>query len=106
MGAGTAASPADRRAILLRAAQLVKERTSDVIATMTPETGATFGWGMFMVTLAEGMFLEAAAAATAPVGEVLATNDAGALSRRSAGRSALSQLSRRGTRRLISAHGQ
>ena len=32
---------------------------------MTPETGATFGWGMFMVTLAEGMFLEAAAAATA-----------------------------------------
>jgi hypothetical protein len=28
---------------------------------MTPETGATFGWGMLMVHLAEGMFLEAAA---------------------------------------------
>jgi acyl-CoA reductase-like NAD-dependent aldehyde dehydrogenase len=81
-------SPAERRAVFLRAAQLVKERTSDVIATMTPETGATFGWGMFMVHLAEGMFLEAAAAAMAPIGEVNATNDVGALSltiRRSAG---------------------
>jgi acyl-CoA reductase-like NAD-dependent aldehyde dehydrogenase len=74
------ASPAERRAVFLRAAQLVKERTSDVIAAMTPETGATFGWGMFMVHLAEGMILEAAAAATAPVGEVNATNDPGALS--------------------------
>ena len=39
----------------------MRERTNDVIAAMTPETGATFGWGMFMVHLAEGMFLEAAA---------------------------------------------
>jgi acyl-CoA reductase-like NAD-dependent aldehyde dehydrogenase len=37
------ASPAERGAVFLRAAQLVKERTNDVIATMTPETGATFG---------------------------------------------------------------
>jgi vanillin dehydrogenase len=74
------ASPAERRAVFLRAAQLVRERTNDVITALTPETGATFGWGMFMVTLAEGMFLEAAAAATAPVGEVNATNDPGALS--------------------------
>jgi acyl-CoA reductase-like NAD-dependent aldehyde dehydrogenase len=59
---------------------LVKERTSEVIAAMTPETGATFGWGMFMVHLAEGMFLEAAAAVSAPIGEVNATNDPGALS--------------------------
>jgi vanillin dehydrogenase len=36
------ASPPERRAVFLRAAQLVKERASDV-ATMTPETGATFG---------------------------------------------------------------
>jgi hypothetical protein len=46
----------------------VKERTNDVIAAMTPETGATFGWGMFMVHLAEGMFLEAASAATGTPG--------------------------------------
>jgi len=32
------ASPAERRAVVLRAAQLVKERTNDVIAVMTPET--------------------------------------------------------------------
>jgi vanillin dehydrogenase len=35
---------------------------------------------MFMVHLAEGMFLETASAATAPVGEVNATNDPDALS--------------------------
>lgn len=79
-GSWSQASPAERRAVFLRAAQLVREKAGDVVAAMTPETGATFGWGMFMVALAEGMFLEAAAAATAPVGEVLATNDPGALS--------------------------
>src|SRR4051812_13380068 len=44
--------PAERRALLTRAADLLMERAQDVAATMTEEVGATFGWGMFNCDLA------------------------------------------------------
>jgi acyl-CoA reductase-like NAD-dependent aldehyde dehydrogenase len=42
---------------------------------MARETGGTFGWSMFNVGLAANMFREAAGLATAPIGEVLATDN-------------------------------
>ena len=73
------AAPTLRARILLRAADLFEARAGAVAATMTAETGATVGWGMFNVGLAAAMLREAAAAATRPVGEVLATDNPGAL---------------------------
>src|SRR3954454_529888 len=55
-----AAAPADeRRALLERAADLLMERLPEIAATVTDETGGTFGWGAFNVELAAGMLREA-----------------------------------------------
>jgi vanillin dehydrogenase len=67
-----AATPAgERRAVLSRAADLLEERAADIAATVTAETGATFGWGMFNCGLAAGMLREAGAQAGALIGEVI-----------------------------------
>ena len=46
------APPAERRALLSAAADLLAERAPAIAATMTEEVGATFGWGMFNCDLA------------------------------------------------------
>ena len=74
-----ATPPTGRQRLLLRAADLVEERADQAAALMTAETGATGGWAMFNVGLAASIFREAAAAATRPIGEVLATDNPGAL---------------------------
>src|SRR3954471_13130455 len=57
-----AAAPADeRRALLERAADLLMERLPEIAATVTDETGGTFGWGAFNTELAAGMLREAGA---------------------------------------------
>src|SRR3954469_10177045 len=57
-----AATPADeRRAVLERAADLLMERLPEIAATVTDETGGTFGWGAFNTELAAGMLREAGA---------------------------------------------
>jgi acyl-CoA reductase-like NAD-dependent aldehyde dehydrogenase len=58
--AWSALPAAERAAFLARAADLLDERAQDVAATMTAETGATFGWGMFNCMLAAGMLRHAA----------------------------------------------
>ncbi|HWH95289.1 MAG TPA: aldehyde dehydrogenase family protein [Baekduia sp.] len=59
--AGWAATPAAERARLLEAAaDLLAERSEEIVATMTAECGATFGWGMFNCSLASGMLRHAA----------------------------------------------
>ena len=47
------------------------ERAEEIAATLTAETGGTFGWGMFNCKLASGMFSEAAAQTTAVTGEII-----------------------------------
>jgi vanillin dehydrogenase len=76
--AGTA--PAERRALLGSAADILAERAPQVAATMTEEVGATFGWGMFNCDLAARMLREAAAQTYAPGGEVIPSDVPGALS--------------------------
>jgi acyl-CoA reductase-like NAD-dependent aldehyde dehydrogenase len=69
--AWAATPPAKRRELLSAAAELLSKRGREISATMTEETGSTFGWGMFNVHLATGMLREAAAQSYALVGEVI-----------------------------------
>src|SRR5688572_20924410 len=43
----SATAPNDRRVILLKAADILLERTADFCALITGETGGTRGWGEF-----------------------------------------------------------
>jgi len=72
--------PAERRAILLRAADLLAARTPEIIAWMAEEVGAVAPWAGFNAMLAADMLREAASAVSLPVGKVLATNADGVLS--------------------------
>ena len=74
------ASPAERRGVFLKAAQLTDAKAQELAAAMTAETGGTFGWGMFNAGFAASILREAAAAVTFPLGQVLATDTPGALS--------------------------
>ncbi|NUP04222.1 MAG: aldehyde dehydrogenase family protein [Nonomuraea sp.] len=74
-----ATSPFDRRAIFLRAADLLQERGEQAVALMAAEVGGTRPWALFNVGLAANMLREAAAAITAPRGEVLTAQEEGVL---------------------------
>jgi len=63
--------PGERRALLLKAADLLEARTPDFIDRMTRETGATPGWAGFNVHLAAKMLREAASMTTQISGEVI-----------------------------------
>ena len=72
-------APAQRRSILLRAADLLMERQQDIARLVTAETGGVFGWGMFNVELAAGMLREAAAQAYWLTGDVIPSDVPGKL---------------------------
>jgi len=72
-------APAERRSLLLRAADLMMERAEQIATTVTEETGGVFGWGMFNVQLAAGMLREAAAQAYWLTGEVIPSDVPGKL---------------------------
>jgi vanillin dehydrogenase len=78
--AWSVSAPSRRRQILSRAADLLEQRAETAATLMARETGGTLGWSMFNVGLAANMFREAAALTTAPIGEVLATDNPDALS--------------------------
>ena len=63
--------PSKRRAILWKAADLFEGRAGVVAKTITAETGATLGWGMFNTAFAANMLREAAAVTTQITGEVI-----------------------------------
>jgi acyl-CoA reductase-like NAD-dependent aldehyde dehydrogenase len=62
-----------RRTILERAAELMRERSEAIAAVVSAETGGTFGWGMFNVDLAAGMLAAAGACADLDDEETLAS---------------------------------
>ena len=63
--------PSRRRAILWKAADLLEQRAPDIAKTITAETAATLGWGMFNTAFAATMMREAAAATTQITGEMI-----------------------------------
>ncbi|WP_225795768.1 aldehyde dehydrogenase family protein [Streptomyces aculeolatus] len=78
--AWSATGPAARRRVFRRAADLLESRADDAVALMAREVGATGPWARFNVGLAAEFLRETAAAMSRPRGEVLATNEEGALS--------------------------
>lgn len=69
--AWSASGPGERRARLLRSADLLERRAAEFSAAMRAETGATEGWAHFNVHLAAGMLREAAAMTSQITGEVI-----------------------------------
>ncbi|MFF4211352.1 aldehyde dehydrogenase family protein [Streptomyces sp. NPDC001796] len=77
--AWAALAPFVRRAIFLKAADLLDARGEQVAEIMAHEAGGTRPWAYFNVALAANILREAAAAITAPRGEVLSAQEAGTL---------------------------
>ena len=69
-----ALAPAERRAVLNRAADLLDERSAAITATMGREMGAAAAWCGFNVMLGANMLREAAAQVYALVGQVIPSN--------------------------------
>ncbi|MEU1514883.1 aldehyde dehydrogenase family protein [Streptomyces sp. NPDC005811] len=77
--AWAALAPFARRAIFLKAADLLDARAEQVAEIMAHEAGGTRPWAFFNVALAANILREAAAAITAPRGEVLSAQEEGSL---------------------------
>jgi acyl-CoA reductase-like NAD-dependent aldehyde dehydrogenase len=67
----SATPPAARRALFLKAADLLEKKQAEISLITATETGETFGWGMFNCLFTAGLFREAAAQAYSLVGEVI-----------------------------------
>jgi benzaldehyde dehydrogenase (NAD) len=78
--AWAATGPSERRALLLKAAQVLESRAAQFAAAMAAETGASGLWAGFNVHLAAGVFLEAASLTTQITGEVIPSDIPGNLS--------------------------
>ncbi|MBP2472615.1 acyl-CoA reductase-like NAD-dependent aldehyde dehydrogenase [Crossiella equi] len=78
--AWSALAPTQRRAVLLRAADLLEERAEEAVRLMAAETGGVRGWALFNVDLGARVLRDAAAVTTQPAGEVLSTDAPGTLS--------------------------
>ncbi|RWZ59494.1 aldehyde dehydrogenase [Labedella populi] len=72
--------PTQRRAVMLKAADLIEERAGDFIQTMMSEVGAAQLWAGFNVFLTAQLFREAAGLATQIQGETIPTDKPGTLS--------------------------
>jgi len=77
--AWAALGPGARRALLLKAADVLAAHASDFVAAMAKETGSAIGWAGFNVQLAAGMLREAAALTTQVAGEVIPSDQPGCL---------------------------
>jgi acyl-CoA reductase-like NAD-dependent aldehyde dehydrogenase/ABC-type branched-subunit amino acid transport system ATPase component len=77
--AWSATGPNARRAILLKAADLLAAKAPQFIELMAAETGATAGWAGFNVHLAAGMLREAASMTTQISGEVIPSDKPGCI---------------------------
>jgi vanillin dehydrogenase len=69
--AWSALGPSARRAVLMKAADLLEARTGEVIERMMAETGCTAPWAGFNAFLAANMLRDAAALTTQVGGEVI-----------------------------------
>src|ERR1700678_1143697 len=69
-----------RRALFVKAADLMETRTNDFIKLMLEETGATAPWAGFNVHLAAGILREAASLTTQIAGDVIPSDTSGILS--------------------------
>lgn len=73
-------SPSERRTLLLKAADILDEKTPDFISAMRREIGASDLWAGFNVHLASTLFREAASLATRIQGNTIPTDKPNTLS--------------------------
>ncbi|MBX3578730.1 MAG: aldehyde dehydrogenase [Rhizobiaceae bacterium] len=71
--------PSERRAILNRAADILLDRSEEIVATISAETGGTRAWGVLNCRLGAAILREAAAITTQIGGEVIPSDDAAML---------------------------
>ncbi|MGP6089648.1 aldehyde dehydrogenase [Antarctobacter jejuensis] len=71
--------PAQRRALLMAAADSLEARKGDIATAMADELGATAAWAGFNVMLAAGMLREAASMTTMIKGEIIPSNRPGSM---------------------------
>lgn len=71
--------PAERRALLMAAADNLQARGGEIAAAMADEIGATAAWAGFNVKLASDMLREAAAMTTMIKGELIPSNRPGSM---------------------------
>jgi acyl-CoA reductase-like NAD-dependent aldehyde dehydrogenase len=71
--------PAERQAIFLKAADILESRRDEVVDLLARETGAGFGFGMFQMSFVPGLLRQAAAAAYAPLGQIIPSDHPGTL---------------------------
>jgi len=76
----SATGPNKRRALLLKAADLLEAHTPEFTSLMAAETGATAAWVAFNVSLAVKVIREAAALTTQITGETILSDKRGCLS--------------------------
>jgi acyl-CoA reductase-like NAD-dependent aldehyde dehydrogenase len=76
----SARGPTARRDLLLKAAELLHERTEEIGDLMVRETGASASWAKFNTHLAYGMLREAASLTTQIKGEVIPADKPGCFS--------------------------
>ncbi|MDF2506178.1 MAG: aldehyde dehydrogenase [Microbacterium sp.] len=79
-GAWSVSGPSERRAVMLKAADLIESRAPEFIETMMSEVGAAQLWAGFNVFLTAQLFREAAGLATQIQGETIPTDKPGTLS--------------------------
>ena len=71
--------PAQRQAVFLKAADILESRRDEIVGLLARETGATFGFGMFQMGFVPGLLRQAAAAAYAPLGQIIPSDHPGTL---------------------------
>jgi acyl-CoA reductase-like NAD-dependent aldehyde dehydrogenase len=76
----SASGPSERRAVMLKAAEIMERRGPEFIETMMSEVGAAGLWAGFNVFLTAQLFREAAGLVTQIQGETLPTDKPGTLS--------------------------
>lgn len=76
----SATGPSERRAVMLKAADIMEQRGPEFIESMMSEVGAAQLWAGFNVFLTAQLFREAAGLATQIQGETLPTDKPGTLS--------------------------
>lgn len=74
-----ATPPAARRAILLKAADLMEKRSAEFADAIVRETGSTPGWGFFNASFGASLLREAAAMTTQITGETIPSNRPGTI---------------------------
>jgi acyl-CoA reductase-like NAD-dependent aldehyde dehydrogenase len=67
----SAAPPAERQRVFLKAADILESRQDEVVSLLARETGCSFGFGMFQMGFVPGLFRQAAGIAYAPIGQVI-----------------------------------